>query len=740
VEEAFKRSKGVPDASGLNPCQGSGIRITQLNAQPGKSSRTERQREGSVDQQLIDLGVLVASHAEAIRLVEGGKRVGDAVYMHEALLAQQPADIQDLVAAASQLAALTHDAFNVIRFSTRRPEIAFLCYPAFFMEPFPVLRASWLVRLSTGQIAHSDFSMQDNPPILHRKELLLPAAHPARIQSEHLTAILDDFQAFDFAPHLIGRRDHWSETLASVGIRIDGDQVVRVTEAATNGRRASVPVARHRTAISRSRLSAPMQSLARWGFLDTSLTVLDYGCGRGDDVSALAAAGIDVTGWDPHFAPEARLIESDIVNLGYVLNVIESPSERAEALLAAYRLTRRVLSIAVMLSGNGTGSGHADGILTKRQTFQRYYTQSELREYVAQVLGRDAVAVAPGIVFVFRSDDDEQGFLARKQRSAAVPVVGFDVPIAYQAHTTRPSLYERHQLLLDRFWATVLELGRLPVSDELEQAQELLAAAGSIHRAFASLPFAEKESDLARVAARRKDDLLVYLALNIFERRQSFGSIPASVQRDVKAFFGSYKSALEHGRRALFEAGDAERTRTAVAAASQTNLGALDAEDGDYTFHASSVTQQPVALRIILGCAERIEPLPPEIDLVKVHGSGQKVSYLSFDKFSERAMPPLARRTIIDLGTQRTTIVLSRGADGPRVLLGKSHFLPENAPGRERQERFDDLLQRSGIFKVAGLGPGYRILARQLAEAGLVPSRADHDQHKAVDRIRTDDG
>jgi hypothetical protein len=122
--------------------------------------------EGSVDQQPVDLGLLVARHAEAIRLIEGGKRVGDAVYMHEALLAQQPADIRDLAAAASQLASLTHDVFNVIRFSTRRPEIAFLSYPAFFTDPFPVLRASWLVRLSTGQIAHSDFSTQDNPPIL----------------------------------------------------------------------------------------------------------------------------------------------------------------------------------------------------------------------------------------------------------------------------------------------------------------------------------------------------------------------------------------------------------------------------------------------------------------------------------------------------------------------------------------------------------------------------------------------
>lgn len=677
-----------------------------------------------MDQQLPDLGDLETRHAEAIRLVEGGKRVGDAVYLHEALLATQPPTVQQLAVDAARLAELPETAFNVIRFSTRRPEVAFLYYPDFFSDPFPALKSSWLVRLSTAQTAQSDFSGQDNPLILHRKELLLPLAHPDRPRFARLTAALDDCQAFDYAPHLIGRRTYWNEALTSLGLRIEGEEVIRMAVPPADRARTPVAVARHRTAISRSRLSTPMQSLARWGFLDGSLAVLDYGCGRGDDVSALAAAGINVIGWDPHFAPEAPLIESDIVNLGFVLNVIERAAERAEALTTAYRLARRVLSVAVMLNGSGDGATHGDGVLTKRQTFQRYYTQAELRDYVAQVLGRDPVTIAPGIVFVFRSDDDEQAFLARRQRSASVPVDGFDVPIALQGPTARPPLYERHQPLLDRFWATVLELGRLPYPDELDHSDELLAATGSVRRAFAALPFAEKEHDVARVAAVRKDDLLVYLALNIFERRASFGSIPTAVQRDVKAFFGSYKSAIDHGHAALFEAGNADRTRAAAITASDASLGVLDAEDGDYMFHASSLARQPAALRIILGCAERVEPHPADIDLIKIHGSGQRVSYLSFDNFLERALPLLARRTIVDLARQRTATVLPRAADGPRVLLGKSSFMSDDAPSRERQAGFDAILQKRGIFTTAGLGPGYRHLSRRLAEAGLVPARA----------------
>ena len=51
--------------------------------------------------------------------------------------------------------------------------------------------------------------------------------------------------------------------------------------------------------------------------------MLDYGCGKGDDVRELEAHEIDVSGWDPTHNPEGALINSDIVNLGFVLNVIE---------------------------------------------------------------------------------------------------------------------------------------------------------------------------------------------------------------------------------------------------------------------------------------------------------------------------------------------------------------------------------------------------------------------------------
>ncbi|HEV7345006.1 MAG TPA: DNA phosphorothioation-associated putative methyltransferase [Devosia sp.] len=671
---------------------------------------------------------LMALHRVAIRRVEGGKRVAESLYLHSSLLGEQAPEAQRLVEAARHAAQIGPDDFNVVRFSLRKPEVALLSYPTFFEDAFPAVRRSWLVDLSIGRVSESDFSAQDNPAILHRKEALLPEDHPRRAEFRSLTEALEDYGAFDRPLHLIGRRSFWEETLAELGLRVEDHRLLApggVSPAKGEAGPLEPTVARHRTAISRSRLSTPMQALARWDFFDGTPSVLDYGCGRGDDVRALAAAGVPARGWDPHFATDTPLEPADVVNLGFVLNVIEKPEERAEALRRAFSLTRRVLAVAVMLAGKGGGSEHGDGVLTSRGTFQRYYTQAELREYVARVLGREPVNVGPGVVFAFRSDEEEQAFLARRQRSAVVQTDRFYVaPLSVRERVAKPTVYERHQDLLDEFWAVALELGRLPEPGEFRREGELREALPSLRRAFSSLPYTDKEEELRRVAERRTDDLLVYMALNVFERRRSFQALPLGVQRDVRVFFGSYKTGLECAKLALFEAGDREKTVAHGASAAAAGLGVLDPEDNDYTFRAATLPQQPPTIRIIVGCAERLEPMNSDVDFLKIHGSGDRVSYLAFDGIETRALPLLSRRTVVDLRRQRVADVPGETRDGQRVLLGKAAFMEVGAAGREQQQRFDEELRRKLNSVKVGIGPGHRALARMLAAAGVVTRRA----------------
>ncbi|MCB4825588.1 class I SAM-dependent methyltransferase [Roseicella aerolata] len=217
--------------------------------------------------------------------------------------------------------------------------------------------------------------------------------------------------------------------------------------------------------------------------------------------------------------------------------------------------------------------------------------------------------------------------------------------------------------------------------------------------------------------------MVVYLALNLFDRRTSQRSLPLAVQRDIRALFGSHKAAIGRAQAALIAIGDPVLTATATNVGASRGDGVLDARDGDYTFHVALLPRQPVPLRILLGCAERLEPLPPDADLIKVHGFGDRVSYLAFEGFQNRALPTLARRTVVDLRRRRVSEVPVDTADGRRVLLGKASLMPTAMGGRDRQERFDDGLRERGVFTQSGLGPGLRVLTRRLVDAGVLTGR-----------------
>src|SRR5688500_10842201 len=97
-------------------------------------------------------------------------------------------------------------------------------------------------------------------------------------------------------------------------------------------------IARHLSAIRRSSLSRPIRLALEDGLIDPTTEVLDYGCGYGDDVCALKGRGIICSGWDPAHHPDKEPLAADVVNLGYVVNVIEDQMERSGALRSAWGL------------------------------------------------------------------------------------------------------------------------------------------------------------------------------------------------------------------------------------------------------------------------------------------------------------------------------------------------------------------------------------------------------------------
>src|ERR1700730_18072751 len=133
-------------------------------------------------------------------------------------------------------------------------------------------------------------------------------------------------------------------------------------------------IERHRTAIRRAKLSRPLRVAFEDGIVSSHTSVFDYGCGHGDDLRYLDDAGISAFGWDPAFLPNGSRQDADVVQLGYVINVIEDPHERASVLRTAWGFARGTLVVAARLkdeSEDSPSSEYGDGYLTRLGTFQK---------------------------------------------------------------------------------------------------------------------------------------------------------------------------------------------------------------------------------------------------------------------------------------------------------------------------------------------------------------------------------
>ena len=130
---------------------------------------------------------------------------------------------------------------------------------------------------------------------------------------------------------------------------------------------APTAIPRHKTAIRRPGFSLPVKCLLRDGLLAPEQTLFDYGCGRGQDLLLLQDLGIPGDGWDPVHRSATPRAPAEVVNLGYVINVIEEPKERAQALRHAWDLAASLLVVSaqvLLAEPEAAGRRFGDGIVT----------------------------------------------------------------------------------------------------------------------------------------------------------------------------------------------------------------------------------------------------------------------------------------------------------------------------------------------------------------------------------------
>jgi len=545
--------------------------------------------------------------------------------------------------------------WNLLKLHTDQVAVTFLTYPNFDSHPHPALAEATKINLNTGAVVRTDYRNRANPPILHRKETFLPPGDP-RIDSFAALTEAEEAEGLYREPSKIGLRIAWQTLLKRKGLAYDGHRLIRHQALDTpESVPADAPVERHRTAIKRYDLSKPVKVALERRLISRKTTVFDYGCGHGMDIQGLASLGYQVAGWDPAFRPDTARVEADAVNLGYVLNVIESPRERSEALRAAFALTRKVLIVSTLVTGQETDA-HVrplgDGFLTKSNTFQKFYAPGELESLIEATLGVEAITLSLGICVAFKNPDDAEAFEASRARRR-IDWTQIGTHLAFSSPTTRErrlvGRYDLHRDLFDTFWQCLLELGRAPEPGEFDRLADVRRVGGGLNKAIALTVRKNGEAHWQLARKTRSEDVLVYLAMTNFRKKFLRREIPIRIKHDIKAFFGDLARAKGLARDILFAAGDPGEVELAI---EELDFGVFDREEMQFTFHRSYVPKLPPVLRVYVQCGAVRFGDPEEADLIKIHIRSGKLTFLHYDNFDRKKQPLLLTRIKINLRTQ----------------------------------------------------------------------------------------
>ena len=631
-----------------------------------------------------------------------GKHLPNALYVHfETIPLLDP-----LLQQYEQLARKINQDIQtstLVKFNIKEPKISYLFYPDFDRDPHPALKKSIVVDVKNETVNVWNYQDSDNPPILHRKETFVTPDYPLYHEFTYLSTVEENLGLLDNS-RFIGTRNQWLKLLEDHRLGFEGNRLICPLSASL----IDVTIKRHKAAIIRQTLSRPVRIALEAGLFTPGCSFFDYGCGYGSDLEIIAHQGYDSSGWDPYYRPDQPLQEADIVNLGYVINVIEDVTERREALLKAWALTRQVLIVSAQVLIDDRHRGlmiYGDGIITGRNTFQKYYEQEELKAYIDGVLQVDAIPAGLGIYFVFRDQNQAHNFRASRFHS--------------QVKTPRILLpvkrFEDYEELLKPLMDFYTERGRLPIKGELPEEEQLKQEFGSLKRAFKVILQVTKEEEWEAIADRRRQEILLYLALSRFSYRPKMRQLSPLLKADIKALFCHYQAACFLADEMLISLRNLELIRGLC---EQSSVGKMFSRS--FLIHLSALESLPPLLRLYEGCASRTIGRMETANLVRFYFHIPKIAYLHYPNFEREPHPVLETIMEIDLRDIQVRYIDFYDDDNPPILHEKDKLVTSEYPFYKQFKTLTKQEKKAGLLQDMKAITRLQSWQRYLQDNGLV--------------------
>ncbi|GAA2782105.1 DNA phosphorothioation-associated putative methyltransferase [Nonomuraea dietziae] len=386
-----------------------------------------------------------------------------------------------------------------------------------------------------------------------------------------------------------------------------------------------------------------------------------------------------VAAWDPFYHPEDPPGTADVVLLTYVLNVIENPEERRKSLQDAWALTRTVLVVSSRLTWERAkvqGEQFSDGVLTRRRTFQRLFSPAELRSYVEDATGVRCVSAAPGIIYAFRSNETRLTYLARKIIPHANWLTPEDPGTAVAAvvdYAERSGRLPKLEEIPSEFVGLLAHLR----TTELQRIVKMSADPEKVHEG----------------AKRSTLSTLLFLAVELFDGRGPYSSLPLPIQLNIRAFFSTYKEACRRADRLLLKLRDDSYVHGAMRASSVGKLTPTA-----LYVHRRAVERMPIILRLYEHCASIAAGRPTSWTILKLRHEGRAASWLDYPHFDTDPHPRLRSSYGVDLTTLKESFTSYEDALNRPLLHRKHEFLAADDPDAPKYRRLTQAEVRAGLY------------------------------------------
>lgn len=276
--------------------------------------------------------------------------------------------------------------------------------------------------------------------------------------------------------------------------------------------------------------------------------------------------------------------------------------------------------------------------------------------------------------------------------------MSFRPPPRERSVRIREPLVERIRPALETLWQSLLDLGRVPVSDEVpsDVAKVLRQSNVSLSRAVAWCEDIYEREDFTKAAEERKEDLLLYFALGAFSRSVALSDLASGLQRDARVFFGGVTKAKQAALSYLFTLSDEESIRGACEQAVEAGI-AHRAGDSAIHFRRDRKDDLPLHLRGLVGCTSVLYGDLVDVDVMHIDTDRMLVSMFYMVNFDAK-LPIIVRIARIDMKRQGIKDQTFDAAD-KRVFLARSAYATDLS---DRANRTSIEARIRGLFK---LGP-----------------------------------